>query len=158
MLDQLVPEDPSSLGCYGSVSPAPAAHRGTAYGLHFPVAMLPLCAGLRGGFQGRFDILVCVVSKKERAVCSPPARELCWKTRRVINVCGVNYPGLQLESGKLLGLIAVSSSDLQSLSAGFFDLTKHRAAVLRGSFPSLSGGILLSGCKRTVHEMCNFEV
>lgn len=48
-----------------------------------------------------------------------------------ISASAVNCPGLRLESGKLLGLIAVSCSDLQSLSGRFFDLTKLCASTAR---------------------------
>lgn len=65
-------------------------------------------------------------------------------------MCGVNYPGLHLESGKLLDLIAVSSSDLQSLSAGFFDLTKHCVQYCKDRSPASPG----ESCCQAANVQC----
>lgn len=62
----------------------------------------------------------------------------------------MNYPGLHLESGKLLNLIAVSSSDLQSLSAGFFDLTEHCVQYCKD--PSLAS--LGESCCQAANVQC----
>lgn len=54
-----------------------------------------------------------------------------WEAVPFISASAMNSPGLHLERGKLLALIAASSSDLQSLSGGSFDLTKRLRSAAR---------------------------
>ena len=56
-----------------------------------------------------------------------------------VSVRGVDDPGLRPESGKLLDVIAVSCSDLQSLSAGCFEPTKRGAQYCGAPSPASPG-------------------